>query len=78
MKHVEAGQPVLQSWQSFGNSHWVKLSEKKDFLHVPFISIHLIQMLAQHSLQAHLILMFQARVLFLRQLSLAVNLQTNI
>ena len=43
--------PALQSWQ-------------KDFLHVPFISIHLIQMLARRSLQAHLILMFQARVLF--------------
>ena len=48
---------------------------EKDFLHVPFISIHLIQMLAQHSLQAHLILMFQARVPFFPQLSLVVNLQ---
>ena len=54
--------PALQSWQ-------------KDFLHVPFISIHLIQMLAQHSLQAHLILMFQARVPFFPQLSLVFNLQ---
>ena len=75
MKHVEAGQPVLAVLAKFWTSHWVKWTRKKDFLHVPFISIHLIQMLAQHSLQAHLILMFQARVLFLRQLSLAVNLQ---
>ena len=62
--------PVLQCWQSFGTSHWqLKWNETR----FSVCSIHVgIQMLAKHSLQAHLILMFQARVLFL-QISLAVK-----